>query len=60
MAGKKVSGDGYGHLYAGIDYEESGCPVCGGTTPPSEHAECLTSENLGTYYPDPDKPRGPL
>ena len=45
---------------AGVDYEESGCPVCGGTTPPSEHTACLTEDNLGTYYPDPDKPRGAL
>lgn len=34
------------------DYEPSGCPVCGGTSPPSEHVECL--ENGLGAFPDPD------
>jgi len=24
-----------------VDYESSGCPVCGETTPPSEHTKCF-------------------
>lgn len=33
-----------------IDYEPAGCPICGGTSDPSEHIDCL--EQLGTY-PEP-------
>lgn len=31
----------------GVDYEPSGCPICGGTTPPSAHKTCLKS--LGVW-----------
>lgn len=32
---------------AGVDYEPAGCPVCGGTSSPFEHVDCL--EQLGEY-----------
>ena len=36
----------------GVDYELAGCPMCGGTDDPANHAECLKKLN-DDPYPEP-------
>ena len=37
----------------GVDYEVSGCPMCGGTDDPANHADCLKQLNDDGPYPEP-------